>query len=675
MPLVTTTYKDRREAEVTGFLGLRSDPESLIPPDALITAGNFYFSQPRVLRCREGVLQTFYTFDEGHSYCSSEFTTTSGTTYLVFVKNRRVYYWNGSNLSVLIYGGTEDFLSSGAVERGIVEYNNCVYVSDGSQYIYKWDGANVTRIEVPLTGTYGNPVNIFNFGSSLGVVTDKSYLRYTQVGSDTVWEERVILPGTISATGTTVTGTNTIFTSTNITKGLRVIISDGTNEESRYILSIGSDSSITLNEALSNSYSAGSSIYLAGLDLYEPLDVNDGLIPRKAITFGKFLAVSKSADDTFRSDSKLLVYSISTRDPNASQLASSFNDTGIKFLSQQSLAQTFNIHPFSLTEYDGTAVFLSDDNLYGLAQSTSNSDKFEAVSLSGGKLEKELENINRTKRNNSQISIVRKGNINLLCIHFTEDIGSSYNNRILAGYQYEDKSFEFTNLHIPTKAIDASSLSLDYDHSHFVKYKDKIFLIGKQCTVEAFNESYKLDTLVDGDLSSLLISSGTALISSGTILISGYYPPTTANLAIQRSLRFGTFSNENHNKLSLYRFYLTVSETKATTALSSLNYYLRFYFNGSDPGEDITREYDADNTVNVVTFDDDVAGTNTMDSTSATPWNFSDDYPAATQFEPLQYRYQQKKITNLSLQVFDYESDGILEVRAYGVILSPTKYQ
>lgn len=666
----TTTYGSRKEVEVTQFLGLRSAPSSIVDPDKLTQCTNYYFTRPGVLKSREGASHLYYDFNEDHSYGAVEFTNSGGTSFLVWVKGREILYWTGTgNSTTLVFGGSTNILSSSTEFRGITEYNNAVYIADGSSTLYKWGGGAVTQLTVPLSGTYGNPVSVFNFASSLAVLTDQGYLRYTQVGTDSVWEERAVLPGTVAASGTTITGTNTIFTSSAVTKGQRVIITDGTNEEEAYILSIGSDTSITLSAPLSNTYSAGSSLFLAGLDLYEPIEIGDGLIPRKAVQFGKYLAIAKTARDTERFDTKLLVYSISTRDPNASQLAANFNDSGIKFLQRETIEQSFTLHPFSLVEYENTVMFLADDNVYALSQSEGNANKFVAIPVSRDKLENELKNINTNKRSNSHISVVRKGDVNLICIHFTEDVSSSFNNRILAGYRYPDGTFEFTTLQIPTRTEALEPPVRVFDHSLFAKFQDKILLIGTQATLECFNDSFRADNVINGALEEPLISSTDILISSTTLNISGYFSGAGVNIPIQRSVRFGTFRNENHNRLNMYRFFVIVSETKATPTFTAQTYYMRMYINGASPGREIAREYDKGLTVNVITFDN--TDTYTFDSTD---WTFDSDFLPATQKRPLEYVYRLKKVTTTSLQIFDFESDGILEIIGYGIQLEAGRY-
>jgi hypothetical protein len=581
----------------------------------------------------------------------------SGGSYVLYTFDRRLSTFDGTSMQELTYSSSLNILTDTTTIRRLETYNGYGYVVDGTDKLYKVDGTTVSQLSIPESSIYGNAIEVFTMFGSLAVLTDGGYMRYTAVGSDTVWEERVVIPGTVSASGTTITGTDTFFT--NLSIGHKLILTDGVNTEVVTISQIVSNTQITTTATLSNTFSAGTDIIFKGLDFQQPIDIGDGLIPRMGTQFGNSLAITKVSPDLDSSKSKLIVLSPLNIDPVSSAM----------LFKQQNASDAFAIHPYSLENYEDKLLFMTDTGLYLLQPAQSDIETIRPMLISRDKLEFKLRNIRESRRGNTRISYIATGDINSIFISTTVDADSEFNNIMLVGiYDQTVEGFEFTELRIPTFGDQDSSINDQFSHNQMIRLGDKIYMFGKQAIHEVFEDSNKLDEVPYATIPGTLWDSSVKM-SSSSVLSSMVNPALiTLNRPINRELKTGALSNDLFNTQTLYKFYLVVAESKSNLTPTSDSYSISFVLDNKTTGFAVDRVYAPGQVSNLITFDN---VTVKFDSGVVT---FDVDEAESSQQAPLEYFSKTKNWTTAALRIEDSTSSGTLELRGYGFTLKTSRY-
>jgi hypothetical protein len=658
--------KTRTEIQVRDFLGLRSSPSDLTPANALNIAKNVYFSQKGVLDTRQDITFQYIDSELGWVHNAVEFSTAAGTSYLCYPRNAKLAYYDGSNVAYATYDldgaginpATEDFLNTLSEVRDICASDNAAYIVDGSYHVWKFDGTTVTKHEIP--NTYGKPVSICFFASRLFVITDAGYLRYTEPGIDDVWEERVLLIGTVSVTGTAVTGTGTLFNSDQLEVGTQLLfVAPGGAESYGEVASVTNNTSLTLRTTLTGTFGAGTLIYKVGGKYAEPIELSDGLVPRKIIAFGNFIAISKSSADADSPNSKLIVGDFQA-DPNSSVLLSRF----------RRVSTGYNLHPFSLSEWEDSLLFWTDRGLYALSTPPADSNNIKPTFISEGKLEDYTADLAQQKRSLTKITRIPTERKNLICITFAVDDNVSYADTMLVGYEIEPFNFEFTNFDFFTEVANDDQLSSPTRICLLINFKGDMYIISDYGLLKAFVTENGYDN-IPLIISDVYLDSINLFLDSTEILLDNDGIPISYNTAvpIKKHFRFGAISNEMFNDLTISKVYLSVEERAATNAFPISFYNIKQNLDTSFNGLTIQRVYaEGVQLSTVVTMD---SGIITMDSGTIT---MDSGLTAFAEAKKIEYFCGTRGITSVSLEIEDNYSSGRLKIWAYGVIVKPSKW-
>lgn len=657
----STSFTHQRQSRPEMFfnelVGIRSGPPNLIPPEAFVTCENWTFQQPRVLETRDGS-RTVWADNDSAKVHETATITIGINQYLVYIRGRKLIASTGASSTELQLSGNPLIFSNSTTVRDLCVFNNKIYAVDGTDKLTVWDGTTVTQLTVPDVATYGNPVSIVSRFGFLGTVTDKSYFRYTTPGSDTVWEERILLPGTITGTSGTnaITGTGTVFT--NLETGTRILLitASGTTFEYLTVSNIVNNTSIQFTTNLVSNYAAGSLIYVIVDANVTPIDRLDGLTPATVRAFGNYFAVSKYDPSGINPSSKLLILA-----PLATN-----NDASLTF-NTQSISGTFSLHPFSLAEYLDVLLFLTDSGLFAVQPADQDIRTVRPILLSGEKLDDFFLESSVTRRVQSRIRPVIGRRNNRIFIHIAANTDTAYCDTLLSGMEYEPLNFEFTALKIPT-SVSASGQS--FIHYFSAIFKENVYLLTDQTAV-----------LLDPDLTydiprvavsaAFKISSTTILASSALLCSAGYSPQyTTTNTPIQQNIRFGTVSNELFNNLTIWKFYLVLKETAPLGSIFPEKYY-NILLNLDDGEFEVseTKNYEASpsflwtaDQLGIFTADQDSLFT--ADQTNTTE----------TQFSPIEWFFKVSRFRTVSLVLKDLYTTGRLSCRGYGFIVKPSRY-
>jgi len=655
------SYKNRAQVSVDKIYGLSSKPDNIAPIDRLVSAKNFYFNSSNILKSREGSSIALAKFDDNKVEDVVEITNSTGVSKLLYTTGRRLTTFDGLTTRVALeYNSSTDILSATTNVRRLTAFKDHGYAVDGTDKLYKVDvsSGTVTQLTIPESATYGNAVEVFTMFGSLAILTDGGYMRYTAVNSDTVWEERIVLPGTVEASGTTVTGTGTFFR--NIIIGTKIIFNDGVNEEIGTVRAVTSNAGLTLTSSLSNTFSSGTNIIMKGLDFQQPLDVGDGLDCRMGIQFGNSVAITKTSPNSFSSEAKLIVLSPLQIDV----------DTSAMFFKQQNASNAFALHPYSLEDYEDNLIFMTDTGVYLLKPAQQDIDTIKPLIISKDKLETKLRNIVESRRANSRINLVSTGDINSIFISTTVDAVGEYNTILLVGIlDASTGEFEFTELRIPTFG-DAEDLSTDeFWHSSIIRFSDKIYMFGKESIHEILKANTNLDEVPYVRYFGGSLWDSDDLMSDDIILSSTDATGVKFNnRAISRKLKTGALSNDLFNTQTLYKFYLVVSEGKATQTPSNNSYTVKFNLDNDRTGFITQRVYAPDQNTNVVTCDSTLIK---VDNGVVTV-----DIGALEQIQqaPLEYFSKTNNWTTAALEITDEHSSGTMELRGYGFTLKTSRY-
>lgn len=667
--LRNTNSQDRNQIQVKNFKGLRSAPPDTITPDALYIGKNFVFKQEGILSTRNGINLLYSDNVPENVTDAVEFTLASGNnTYLGYARALAVHIWDGSTLSRLIYETEVNFLNPTTTERSLVAAFNCLYIVDGSPHIWKYDGSSVTQINIPESNTYGNIVDLEFHFNRLFLLTEKGYLRISEPGSDNVYEERILLPGTVSTSASTVTGTGTIFQDAQIERGTRLFITDGTLSEYAYVANVTNNTSLTLSQNLVNTFSAGSLVYIVGSDYIEQLDPTDGLEAKKIQRFSNFIAVSKASKSNTSTDSKLYILSFFAQD-----------DTSALLVRPQLVSGTYALHPFSLAEYEDSLLYLTDRGLYTIGTSSQDSTSLKPIYLSPGKLDNYMKNLNKTLRHVSRIRSITNNGVDIILIGFAIKENSSYCDTLIAAFntrpdptsiRVDPFIFEFTEIVFYTEGTGLFD-NLLQKYNVFLNYAGDVYLIGNPGVYKILIEGETYDEL-QSSYTSLFCDSTTVFCDNTDILcnLNTAYV-TKINKPIERKLQFGAMSNELFNNLTISKMYLSASEARASSAFSSDYYNIQQILDNQFPGFTVARVYDFGNISGTsITFDSNSI-TFSFDKTT---WTFDNGTTPERYKEAIEYFCNTRRFKTISLLLEDNFSDGTLSLWSYGFIIKPTRF-
>lgn len=650
----------RNEIQIKDFLGLRSSPANITPPNALNVAENLYFSQKGVLDTRPDINVQYTESAEGWVYNAVEFTASNGTNYLVYPRGRKlVYTSSGTSYNLALYAASENIFSNTEVIRDICSAFNAVFIVDGSQYIYKFNGAIVTRQTMPDYATYGNPVSICYFFNSLFVITDLGYLRYTAYGTEDVWETRTLLPGTVSTSTNTVTGTGTIFYANQLEPGNVLLFVNGATTEYGKISTVSSNTSLTLSTNLSNTFSAGTSIYLIGSTNTEPIERSDGLVPRKLISFGNFLALSKSSDSLNSSDSKLLVLDFQAQ-----------QDTDTLLTRVRRISTGYNLHPYSLCEWEDSLLFWTDRGLYSVTSPASDAAQIKPNYLTDSKLEDYTNDLALQKRNLTRISRINNNKKNLIAITTTLADNVDYADTILVGFEAEPFNFEFTELSFPTYIIDDDVFNAPTEICYVINFLGQTYIITRLNLFIFGNTTLGYD-LVPDLMEAVFADSVTIFADNEDLLADNAGVPYggTTQVPIKKLCRFGALTNEQFNDLTVSKFYITAEEQAAGPVFPVSFFTLKHILDDADEGFITPRVYaDGLQVADIITCDNNII---TCDNDTIT---CDSDIGGFTQARKIEYFCNTRGITSVALQIEDSFSTGRLKLWSYGFIVQPTKW-
>lgn len=658
--------RDRNEIQIRDFKGLRSSPPNLTSPDCLNIAKNYYFSQKGVLDTRPDLNYKYTEGETGWVYNAVEFTSDGGTTYLCYPRNNRLIYYDGANYAYATYDldgagpnpATEDFLDNTTTIRDICASDNAAYIVDGSYNIWKFDGATITKRVIP--DTYGKPLSICYFANRLFVITDGGYLIYTEPGVDNVWEERVLAVGTVSVSGTTVTGTGTLFNNSQFAVGTELLFVGPTgSEDYAYVSNVTNNTSMTIDAALSGTYTAGSLVYIVGNVYAEPVELQDGLVARKVLPFGNFLAISKSSDDPDSPNSKLIIADFQANQENSVLLT--------RF---RRVSTGYNLHPYSLCEWEDSLLFWTDRGLYVLTAPPTDSDSIKPTFISEGKLEDFTSDLAQQKRSLTRIGRIPTDRKSLIYITFAVDDNVDYADSMLVGYEFDQFNFEFTEFKFFTEITNDDQLNSPTRICYLINYKGVMQIITDYGLIEAFGSENGYDVLPLFN-SDVYLDSGTIFLDSEEVLLDndGVQLGYNTNVPIKKHLKFGAISNDLFNDLTISKMYISVEERAATTIFNINFYNIKHYLDESFSGFEAQRVYadgiQISETITVdsedITIDDD---TITIDS----------DLDSFAEAKRIEYFCGTRGITTVAVEVEDSYSDGRLKIWAYGLIVKPSKW-
>jgi len=586
------------ETIYTDMRGLTAALPNVADPSSLVIADNFYISRDGVFNTRPGFeYLTGYRF-EGSNDETSESDTyidfvnrNSASTVLMISKGTQLFkYDDNTNKMTKIENGTSvtyDIFDSKTGLKDVVQFGgNLIYIQgDGNSnkarmYIMSGltDSLDITNnlsattdfssitsgyIDLPKADVYGNPVSVTSLMGRLYVITDKGYLRYSAISNPAVWEERVLMLGTVSGTASldTILGTGTAFTQTMVTNtelapgaGVRLYITDGTNSEYVTIESITDATNLTLTTNLVNTY-IDASYFIIGIDFQEPVAPNDGLKCRMIRKFGNLLAISRTSEDQSNSSSDMMYCGIKP-----------IENSYIVSVSMKALGGSFDIHPYSLFELEDNLIFVSSDGIYRVkGSSIFNEGRITPEWLSQNKLENVFRDLNMSKKNNTRVSLIRNRQYKLLVVSTTYK-GSTHNNQMYVGYMYRDGSYEFTKF---------SALTYSYEgvyedtFKHLIPYKDYALLITNRALFKSFDpDDWKYSDgtyavtqpLASSDSTEYNMSSGADIIIGDHVLDTDFAGATGAYSPLIRRWKTGNFSLDHFDKIKLNKASILTSE-------------------------------------------------------------------------------------------------------------------
>ncbi len=664
-------YKKRiQEIMYFPLRGLTSQPSGIAAPDTMVEALNFLFEIDGVLKTRTGLRYktSFIKTDNTTDYTTKAFSNISyvpaGNTIAlnVFTKGKRIYSYDpdANTLEILTDGITEEIFSSATAYKDLAQLGPNVYFVDGTSSIYFWDGtSNVDSFTIPDASTYGNPVSITELQGRLYAVTDKGYLRYTGINTAQVWEERVLMGGTLAGTsGTkTIAGTDTTFTQVNVSEsellpqiGQQIFITDGTNSEYATIEAVGSNTAMTLLTNLVDTYTTAN-WYLIGADFQTPISPDADLKTKQVRTFANYLAISKTSDDIQNTISGMTYCRVTPIDNSL-----------IMLVEQRELGKGYDIHPYSMLEYEDKLIFVASEGIYAIDGGVIfESQNITPQLLTQNKLEGELQDTNTQSKDNTRIYLMKNRVYNMICVSMTASNDTS-NNKVIIGRLHEGKGFEFTKLQFTTGISDESTFEL------LVPSRDHAIMISKKHIFNLFEIDDPLFVDQAKEIEYPLASSTTFLASDVSASPrASFVGSTTVNSIIEKRLKSGTTSFNLLDKIKLSKCYIVTSELP------------------SDPGfpNDYNVSLILDNKYQILNHNKALLGTKTStiradtsvytaDTTLITADVGLDLDLSGVESYPL--FCPSKYVNNAAMLIEDSGSSGSIELRAYGLTVMQSKF-
>lgn len=647
------TYQDMK--------GLSSSPRGLTDPDKFYSLVNFIKNEYGFWESRSGYTHRAHipmAIKEPDSF--TEFLPNNSTqSKLVLISNGYVYaYTEEDGLETLSYAGSADFLDTSLDLCKCCSYLNNVYIVDGTQHIYKYDGTTITRLTFPHSADYGNPITIDEFVGRLWVGTNQSYMCYTTFNSDTVWEERILMVGTGAASGTTLTGTNTIFTSAQINVGDKLLLVEGGVEEYVYVSTVTNNTSISLSSTVTNTFNSANIFYI-GNRFADKVGSGDGLSIKDIQPFGNNLAIAKTSDAVNSKLGKLYVLQPSIAvDPTTGL------PIGSTLLNRIDSQENYtNIHPYSMEEYKGFLVYVADKKIKALTKSSSTDGLvLEPTDLSDGKLESILENSTNEFKNKTKIVSINNPKTNSLMISL--QIGDHVDT-IISGV-FEKEEMLFSVLSIPTY-ISGTYVNTTLTGGYLCNYRSYALVMSKLALGSIFDTDTYIDRVLN--LSSWTMDSTTPETFDDTS------PPTgdtsfTTNYAIYKHFETGVTKNESWNRFAINKHNLISSEAAADLDFSNTNTYsVSLILDNTYTSAPITRIYTGANK-ELYTFDstsDWTFDSTTLPTFDITNLNYSDTLR-------ISWFSFVKSCRSVATSFTDTLTTGSIRIAGYGYTIRINKY-
>lgn len=674
----TGSYKRKvNEIFYDDLNGLTSVLPAKAEPSSLVECKNFVFTKESVLTSRPGL--DFLAFKPNGNYNTTsaiEMKNPSNDSLLAFDVNQKLMYYSTAIVDnyadvALTSGGSETVFST-TNYKGMCIYNSYLYVVEGVSTILKWDGSSaVTSITLPDTATYGNPVDICVHRGRLFCITDMSYLRYSAVDSDTVWEERVLMGGTISttATSTAITGTNTIFNAAIVTgsdmkpqAGTKIYITSSAGSEYLTISSVSSATAMIASTPCVYSHT-NATWYLVGIDYYEPLSPDDGMSCKQIKPFGDAIGVSKLSDNSFSKKSSIIHLRVQAQ-----------TDTGILAISQKHISESMVIHPYSLCEYDDMLLFFTDRGLYALPTSAEGaSDVVQPIALSQDKLERKTEDFKTSCKHKTRVTNIRNKTYNLILIQGCLDSVGTDPAILIAGFASKKNGIKFTELsYTPQDTL----TNAEKTWKMAVVFNGYLAIITRNFIMKTFEEDTRKE--YDDVQRALYTCDTTRITCDSTVYTCDEVWQDTNSRSIVKLIKTGLTSMNLADFLNFHKFYLVTSE-KADSA--SETYYVEPYTVGiARASSSVSSEKELMSLAKTYEYLSSSAGWDfsstilpTFDAT--TGYYFSD---TSTTSDPIvkqnTFWLNARGIYNLGLTISDETGKAFFEIYGYGCTVKQGKF-
>ena len=536
--------------------GLTSKLLSLAEPDTMVQCVNFLFSYGGALVTRPGLDFVAYrpenTIDNQVDTVLPYFNLKD---YVLFTSDLDLEVLDTSVISKQTFkttrSGNATVFTTNNYKDGVV-FKDAAYFVEGVSNIVRYSGGTeVTVLDFPKYETYGNPVSICQDQGRLFVVTDRNYLRYSAVDSDLVWEDRVLLGGTVTATTTsyTLSGSETAFDQVSIPgevlapgAGISLVLTNGTSESVVTIASVTSNTVLTL---VSPPTIAGTdlTVYLVGIDYYEPIMTGDSMKCRFIRPFGNSLAVSRTSDSQVLKQGGITCMRTNPQ-----------NNTSVLLVEQRNMTQNLNVYPYSLCEYEDNLIFLAESGLYAIPAGTVYSDKgIKLELLSKDKIERELKKVDQAYTRLIKIHKVNNPKYNLLLIPIVQ-AGDDGKRKHYLTASVVTEGFEFTNLEFIFEINQGERISHSLGSAGF---SDHVYFVGRRFLVKCFDTLNKYNDTVPSDV--ITIDSALTTIDNSDIRINDVYS-SSGNITISRMFKTGLTSVSLVDWIRIQKLYFLAAE-------------------------------------------------------------------------------------------------------------------
>jgi len=676
MAKFSQSYKKKTSEVINKPLkGLTSTPPVLSESDSMVDCLNFIFKNDGVLASRPGVsTATYHTFNSTTINSAIEYFNGLNNTIVFDSDSKLVCYDPSDNNGIpagITVGGTDIVFDNTSYKDACV-FKDSVYYTTGTSYLLKYSGGTTaTNIYVPNCEMYGEPTSICQAQGRLFTITDKNYLRYTAIDSDTVWEDRVLMGGTLTATttSTAISGSETAFNQVTVTgetlfpgAGVRILITSGTTEEYLTIASVSSNTEmiVTTIPTLSGTELTW---YLIGTDYYEPIDPGSNLDCKMIVPFSNALAISmvgKSVTSNYGS----IIYLKPTPQ----------NNTSVLLIQQKRMSGNLEVFPYSLAEIDDNLLFFSSRGLYAVPASTVYSDSaIKPTPISEGKLETKLLDFDITKKNLTRIRVIRNKRYNLILINFVNNkLNDTDSNYLISGYM-NSEGVEFTEL---SYSLDGGGGGARRSFKNFLVFDSELYFIGDFLISKTFRVGIPVayDTV---DPTGITMDTTRITGDNDYLTIDmDYTDPST--YSIKRTLKTGLTSINLTDWVRIQKLYVYTSENIDATRAGgyyNISPYTVGALNSNQASRTsekslltIRKEYQYTTTPDNITWDSTLV---TFDNTNLTFDMSSVDIVAL--IKQYSYMVNARSLVMVGLKIDDETSSGYLEVHGYGFSLLSSK--